>query len=149
MLSKVLYPTDFSEVSLKALDFIKQLKGGGTKEVVVLHVLDQRGIDAVRHYAIVTAGDFPEWEETVREGANQELAKVEKVLKEDGLKVKCLLKEGIPLKEILRAEQEEAVSLIVIGSHGRSNIEEMLLGSVSEKVLRKCKKPVLVVKREI
>jgi len=42
---------------------------------------------------------------------------------------------------------KEDISLIVIGSHGRSNLEEMLLGSVSEKVIRKCKKPVLVIKR--
>lgn len=44
-------------------------------------------------------------------------------------------------------EEAEQVSLIVIGSHGMSNVEEMLLGSVSEKVIRKSKKPVFVVKR--
>ena len=48
---------------------------------------------------------------------------------------------------ILRAEEEEGVSVVVIGSHGKSNIKEMLLGSVSEKVVRKAKSPVLVVKR--
>jgi nucleotide-binding universal stress UspA family protein len=47
----------------------------------------------------------------------------------------------------LRVEDEEDVSAIVIGSHGKSNIKEMLLGSVSETVIRKSKKPVLVVKR--
>ena len=54
---------------------------------------------------------------------------------------------GIPLREILRTEEEESVSVIVIGSHGRTNLEEIFLGSVSEKVIRKCKKPVLVIKR--
>ncbi|RLG23437.1 universal stress protein, partial [Methanosarcinales archaeon] len=39
------------------------------------------------------------------------------------------------------------ISLIVIGSHGKSNVKEMLLGSVSEKVIKKSKRPVLVVKR--
>jgi len=47
----------------------------------------------------------------------------------------------------LSVEEEEDVSAIVIGSHGKSNIKEMLLGSVSEKVIRKSKKPVLLVKR--
>ena len=49
---------------------------------------------------------------------------------------------------ILRVDEtEEDISLIVIGSHGKSNVKEMLLGSVSEKVIRKSKRPVLVVKR--
>jgi nucleotide-binding universal stress UspA family protein len=39
------------------------------------------------------------------------------------------------------------VSAIVIGSHGRSNVAEMLIGSVSEKVIRRCRVPVLVIKR--
>jgi nucleotide-binding universal stress UspA family protein len=51
-------------------------------------------------------------------------------------------------REILKAEEkEENVSVIVIGSHGKSNLEEIFLGSVSEKVSRKCKSPVLIVKR--
>jgi len=44
-------------------------------------------------------------------------------------------------------EEEKDVSVVVLGPHGKSNIKEMLLGSESEKVIRKSKKPVLVVKR--
>ena len=47
----------------------------------------------------------------------------------------------------MRVEEEEDISVIVIGSHGKSNLEEMFMGSVSEKVVRKCKGPVLVIKR--
>lgn len=53
---------------------------------------------------------------------------------------------GIPLREILKVEEED-VSVIAIGSHGKSNLQEMFLGSVSEKVARKCKKPILIIKR--
>ena len=48
MFEKILYPTDFSDVSSKALDFIKQLKGAGTKEVLVLHVVDERETERMR-----------------------------------------------------------------------------------------------------
>jgi nucleotide-binding universal stress UspA family protein len=57
------------------------------------------------------------------------------------------IETGVPLKEILKAEQEEKVSAIVIGSHGKTNLAEMFLGSVSEKVIRQSKSPVLVIKR--
>ena len=77
----------------------------------------------------------------------KELASIEKQLKETGFKVEKRIEIGIPMREILRIEKEEDISLIVIGSHGVSNLEEMFLGSISEKVIRKCMKPVLVVKR--
>jgi nucleotide-binding universal stress UspA family protein len=47
MFEKILYPTDFSDVSKKALDYIKQLMQAGAKEVIVLHVMDEREIDAI------------------------------------------------------------------------------------------------------
>ena len=47
MFERILYPTDFSDVSKKALNFIKQLKDAGAKEVVVLHVIDEREIEHI------------------------------------------------------------------------------------------------------
>jgi len=61
--------------------------------------------------------------------------------------VKLRIETGVPLKEILKVEDEEKVSAIIIGSHGKTNLEEMFLGSVSEKVIHRSKNPVLVVKR--
>jgi nucleotide-binding universal stress UspA family protein len=144
MFSKILYPTDFSDVSKKALDYIKQLKEAGAKEVIVLHVLDERGFDAVALYA---SGSYDELTGRILKEAREEGEKVEAALKESGFKVKIRIQRGIPLTEILKVEEEEGVSAIVIGSHGKTNLEEMLLGSVSEKVIRKSKTPVLIIKR--
>ena len=89
----------------------------------------------------------PELEREILAGADKEMKEMEKELKETGFKVKTLLQRGFPLREILKVEEEEDVSMIVIGSHGKSNLEEIFLGSVSEKVARKCKRPILIVKR--
>ena len=51
MFRKILYPTDFSDVSYKALDYVKQLKDVGTEEVVVLHVIDTRSFSIPEIYA--------------------------------------------------------------------------------------------------
>ena len=45
MFKKILYPTDFSDVSKKALEYLKKLKEAGTKEVIVLHIIDEREIE--------------------------------------------------------------------------------------------------------
>lgn len=144
MFEKVLYPTDFSDVAMKAFEFIKQLKNDGVKEVIILHVIDQKSLDAL---AVYTSKDFIKFEKDWEKNAREQMAPMEEELKELGFQVKVRIEREVPFREILKVEEEEDVSVIVIGSHGKSNIGEMLLGSVSEKVVRKSKKPVLVVKR--
>ena len=144
MYKKILYPTDFSDVAKKALDYIIQLKDAGTYEVIVLYVIDKRNLDVLAWYGV---NDLLTFEQDMEEKLREEMSEVEALLTKRGFEVKLRIERGLPFKEILRVEEEEDVSLIVIGSHGKSNIKEMLLGSVSEKVLRKATKPVLVVKR--
>jgi Universal stress protein UspA and related nucleotide-binding proteins len=145
MFEKILYPTDFSDVAGKAMCFIKQLKGAGTKEVIVLHVTDVRNINAWDWQTATES--FVEIKKDMEKEIAKKMNSIEAELSKAGLKVKTRVEEGVPLKEILRVEDEEDISVTVLGSHGRSNIAEMLLGSVSEKVIRKARKPVLVIKR--
>jgi len=151
MFTKILYPTDFSDVSRRALEYVKKLREAGTKEVVVAHVIDER--------EIVSFGAGVTWAGKIMEEAEAELRKemenkarkemdgIQSELKKLGFDVRIRLESGSPFREVLRIEGEENVSAIVIGSHGKSNIKEVLLGSVSENVIRHCQKPVLVAKR--
>ena len=145
MFEKILYPTDFSDVAVKALEYVKRLKASGAKEVIVLHVNDERGNESV--VRILGGSQFNKLNEKKMEETERKLKDVEKELVDAGLKVKLRIETGMPVREILRVEDEENVSVTVIGSHGRSNLEEIFLGSVSEKVIRKSKQPVFVIKR--
>lgn len=146
MFEKILYPTDFSDVSKKAMAFIKQLKGAGTKEVVVFHVIDERILNRIHNHSDVGI-NLEEFEKKMEENAQEEISAIEGELKKSGFNVKTRIDKGVPFREILKAEQEEDISVVVIGSHGASCIKEMFLGSCSEKVIRKSSKPVLVVRR--
>jgi nucleotide-binding universal stress UspA family protein len=123
---------------------LKQLKDAGLEEVVVLHVIDIRHLHIPVIYAIKELSAF---EERYTRQAEEDANAIAETLQDLGITSRVRIEKGIPFKEILRVEDEEDVSLIVIGSHGKSNVAEMLLGSVSEQVIRKAKKPVLVVKR--
>lgn len=147
MFRKILYPTDFSDVSKMALDYIRQLKDSGLEEILVLHVIDERDLHFSYLYVMDEYGGYPGLKQRLKDEAEKELDKIKDMLKDCGFKITSRIEFGVPLKEILKAEQKEDISIIIIGSHGKSNVEEMLLGSVSEKVVRKCKKPVLVIKR--
>lgn len=146
MFEKILYPTDFSDVSKKALGYIKKLKEAGTKEVIVLHVIDEKEIEHASHIPGIHM-HAKELGELREEGAKEGIRAIEAELKETGFDVKVRIERGIPLRDILRVEEEEHISAIVIGSHGKSCIKEMFLGSVSENVIRKSNKPILIIRR--
>jgi len=152
MFRKILYPTDFSDCSARALEYVKKLREAGTSEGVLVHVVDVREIEAVVTSAAwlgETAAEYEaRFQNEIREDAKKRLDEVRHELEGAGLKVSVKLPEGVPFKKILKIAEDEDVSLIVIGSHGKSNVREMLLGSVSEKVIRGSKRPVLVVKRD-
>ena len=144
MFRKILYPTDFSDTANKAIPFLKQFKDTGTEEVIILHVIDTYRLRIPSIYMPTNLISFID--KMVIE-ATEKAQKVADVLTDVGIGTRIRIEQGLPFREILRVEDEEDVSIIVIGSHGRSNIEEMFLGSVSENVMRKSKSPVLIVKR--
>ena len=142
MFEKILYPTDFSDVSKKALEYCKKLKEAGTKEIIVVHVIEwDPNVESMPQNMKAEFKKLLELEP--RKG----LDLIKSELIESGLDVRIRLERGSPFKEILKVESEEGVSAIVIGSHGKSNIKEMVMGSVSENVVRRSRSPVLVVKR--
>lgn len=150
MFEKILYPTDFSDVSKKALAHILGMRQIGVKQVVVLRVIDQKRTEHI--HGISWAGKdviefFDNINQQIEQDAFNELKPIKSKLKAAGFEVKLRVERGVPKLRILEVEKEEGVSLIVLGSHGKSNVQEMLLGSVSEHVIRYCHKPVLVIKR--
>ncbi|MEA2052585.1 MAG: universal stress protein [Euryarchaeota archaeon] len=152
MFKKILYPTDFSDCAVKALEYVKKLKDAGAEEVVLVYVIDMRDLAAMST-GVAGFGETPvtydyEVQEMMIANVKKQLDELKTEIETVGLKVTVKMPEGVPRKEILKTAEEENVSLIVLGSHGKSNVKELLLGSVSEKVIRNSKGPVLVVKRD-
>lgn len=147
MFTKILYPTDFSEVAAKALKYIKKLKNAGGREVIMVHVINQRIIDGLVRHAMIDR-DITQWRAKAEEVAHESLDEIKGELERAGFAVKTIVQTGFPWNVILDVEKQEGPSIIVIGSHGRSNLSDMFLGSVSDRVIRKSRRPVLVIKRD-
>jgi nucleotide-binding universal stress UspA family protein len=148
MFSKILYPTDFSDVAARALNYVKQLREAGSQEVVILHVINQRIVDGMARHGIRDS-DIELWDRKDRETADTHMTTIRTELEAVGFTVTCRVETGFPWNVILDVEKEVKPSAIVIGSHGRSNLGDIFLGSVSDRVIRKCRCPVLVVKRDL
>ncbi|MGD9302363.1 MAG: universal stress protein [Desulfobacterales bacterium] len=101
MFEKILYPTDFSDVAVKALDYIKQLREAGSQEVVILHVINQRTIDGLMRHSI-SEDNIEAWRKKAKEVAQESLTEIKEELEDLGFSVKTIIKTGFPFSEILK-----------------------------------------------
>jgi nucleotide-binding universal stress UspA family protein len=133
---RVLHPTDFSEHADAAFQVLKRLKPAGVQEVFVLHVQDDR---VMKQRPAEQIAEFDRHD-------TERLEALCKALSMFGLNARPLLRHGIPFRETLKVADEIDASLIVLGSHGRSAVREMLAGSTFENVVRLSRQPVLVIR---
>jgi nucleotide-binding universal stress UspA family protein len=152
MFRKILYPTDFSDVAQQALDYVIRLRGAGADHVVLLTVINDKNMECICKGLSLVGKQSPEYVEQARrflqEEALKEAKPVEAELKAAGFHVDVRIESGVAKTKILDIAETENVSAIVLGSHGRSNVNSVLLGSVSDHIIRHSKRPVIVVKRD-
>lgn len=143
MFKRILLPTDGSDLSLRALDLGIELARGMGAEVVVLHAMEP--FAAVPYFPEMMI--FPEdaYEKVVNESADRYLNESRR--RAEAAKVAWT---GIreydhrPYEAIERVARAQKCDLIVMGSHGRSGIDKLLLGSQTNKLLLSTEIPVLV-----
>ncbi len=149
MFRKVLYPTDFTDRSEKVIPYINKLKESGTTDVVVLHVIDDRHKDWRESLYWISEKAKTELEEgflsAVKNKTEEKLKEIKRKFDKD-LKIKFVIEYGSPYKAIIKVANKEEVSAITMISHSASDLEEMILGSVTDKVIRKSEQPCLIIK---
>ena len=133
-LQQILCPTNFSEFSDRAYRHARALAGWFDARLTVLHVIQ---------YVVPAGGDLPYFPApitvgaAVREEAQKELAIFVEAAQREGVAVDTLLLEGDPSREIQSTAEALPADLLVMGTHGRGGFERLVLGSVTEKVLRR------------
>lgn len=90
-----------------------------------------------------------QWElitEESRKAAESNIKNVKQIAEKEDVKIEELILEGRPYEAIINAAKEKGVDLIVVGSHGRTGLDRLLMGSVTERVIGHAECAVLVVK---
>lgn len=137
-LRKILVPTDFSPYAERALKWAASLAGHYNAEILLLHVLPDTA---------TIWGSEPVQELTrLRTKAEARLKDDATSLQDCGKTVTVLAVSGQPFHEICAVATQYNVDLIVMGTHGRSGLSHVLLGSVAERVVRHAPCPVLTVR---
>ena len=142
-MKRILVPIDFSKYSEEALKVAAQIARKNKSEIILLHLLElpHQGGDAISN-----GSSIPE----IMFYKNAAIGNLEDLMDADYLKgiyvSEATKFEKVP-EGILEVSKTNQVDLIVMGSHGTSGFEELLIGSNTEKVVRSSDIPVLVVKR--
>jgi|SRR5579863_5683013 len=145
--TKLLAATDFSDDSIHALEYAEELARRFSAEILVMHVDQPLSPVIVSELSPgLDVGAMNRIAEEQRLLALRELDRLTARLRDGGLKSRSLLKVGAPFLEIINAAYGEGADLIVLGTHGRTGLAHVLMGSVAERVVRKAHCPVLTIR---
>lgn len=144
----ILVPTDFSPTAQSAIRVASNLARKANGKVILLHVVDDIGDGSFNVEGEVAHTD--EWQNhafTVKmiEKARRELALLKNNLESEGVSVGTLLRLGNPFHGMQTIITEQRADIVVMGTHGSSGFEELMIGSNTEKVVRRSSCPVLSV----
>lgn len=166
MYDNILYPTDGSKGAAVVLDHARDLAESYDATLHVLFVVDA---DHVETGMIVRRGEDGDWKSGMRkrdeptgrtghmsrheeemresiEGQGQQLTEeVASWLSDEGIETVTAVRHGEPAEAITEYAEENDIDLITMGTHGRRGLRRRLIGSVTEKVVRLSKRPVMAV----
>ncbi len=143
-LRRILVPTDFSKHSENALKYAVAFAEKFGAELHLLHVVQDLAVflpDAVTATPPMVP-PVDQITQAAREG-------LDRIIRANGLErfsAKPEVREGTPFAEVVRFAREMEIDLIVMATHGHTGLAHMLLGSTTEKVVRKAPCPVLTVR---
>ncbi len=141
MFGSILVALDGSDASQKALELARELAGKCESSLVLVNIVDLSKLVALAGYE----APYPaEAIAIMRADGKTALDAAVAACAAKGTFATPIVGEGDACDEILRIAQEQKVDLICLGTHGRSGISRLVLGSVAEGVLRRAHVPVLI-----
>lgn len=142
---RILHATDYSKASERALqeavDFAKQ----NDAEMLVVHVI-QPVVPYVAGEDIGAAELYVKLEESTKQEAQRSMNKLMQRLERLGVKARSLLLRGSPADQIVKAAKNRKADMVVIGTHGRTGLSKLFMGSVASRVISTAPSPVLTVR---
>jgi nucleotide-binding universal stress UspA family protein len=142
-IKNILCPVDFSEYSIRAYHHALSLAEHYRAKLVAMHVVE------LSHYPfadyVASTGDYGEFCRALDEGGQEQLRQFVKKHARKEIHPELVVHEGTAPDCILSVAQEQKADLIVMGTHGRRGYDRLVLGSVTNRVMRRTPCPVVAV----
>lgn len=142
MFKKIVCPVDFSDFTDETLAYAVNIAKRFESELHLIHVIPN-----LNYFTPYESFLTPENLVAIERNIEGEVEKdFDKITKKLDFPFKRVIKTGVIFVEIIDYIKDQGIDLVVMGTHGRSGIEHILIGSVAEKVVRKSPCPVLTVR---
>lgn len=142
MFQKIVCPIDFSEFTDEIIEYSLSIAKKYEAEIHLLHVIPTSSY-FTPYESFLTTENIATMEKSIESEIERDF---EEVIKKIGIPVKKAIRTGDIFVEILKYIKNEKIDLVVMGTHGRSGFEHIIMGSVAEKVIRKSPSPVLTIR---
>ena len=140
---RFLVPLDFSEYANQALDYAIHLASKLGARLTLLHIVQPLALGGVDMGVTLPYTYMQDLEAEIMRSMNDYLERVTAA----GLEGEIVVVHGVPFHEIIATAKSQQADLIVMGTHGRTGFQHVLLGSVAEKVVRLAPCPVLIARQ--
>jgi nucleotide-binding universal stress UspA family protein len=144
-LRHIVCPVDFSEFSVSAYRYALSLARHFRARLFVQHIVELGRHPSV--YYAPSAESFDEFCRTLSEKGKEQLQEFVKQYTHDEIEPECVVQQGETSDAILSFAEAQKADMIVMGTHGRRGFDRLMLGSATERVIRKASCPVLVVRK--
>lgn len=140
-IKKIIYATDLTENSSHAFRYAVDLANRYKAKMVVLHAVEPSYMEVYPCAPVIPT------REELDQAAREIKGRIQELCKQGGsdLVSKILVPYGYPPEEILNAAETEGCDAIVMGTHGKGTLAHAFLGSVSNAVLHRTRKPVFII----
>jgi nucleotide-binding universal stress UspA family protein len=141
---RILHPSDFSRASSAAFAKAVETTKTNRAELLLTHVMTP--VVLVTGDGYLSPDVYDKIEASARASAEKQLRILAARAKKAGVRAKVLLLEGVPHEQITRAARTTRADLVVLGTHGRTGLARLFVGSVASRVLSTATCPVLTVR---
>jgi universal stress protein A len=143
---RILHATDFSKASRPALAKAIALAAQNRASLQIVHALAPLVLPAGGDFAFMPATTYQTLDQQARQHAQKQLAALVARARKAGVRATAVLLDGSPHDQVPRAVRRARGDLLVIGTHGRTGVSKLLMGSVAERLVRMTPCPVLTVR---
>ncbi len=151
-MKKILVPTDFTSTAENAVETARLLAKKNDAEILFLNVIEINSGESLHTTGGASGGaSFSDGiiiQESIRR-SEDEMVRLTDVSKFQGIKASFEIRLGNPFRHIFNAIEDNNIDFIVMGTKGASGLSEIIIGSNTEKVVRKAKCPVLTIKEPL
>ncbi len=143
---RILYATDYSKASGRALDEAVNLARQNRAELLVVHVMEPIPYTAGEEFG--GAELYLRLEDATKRESQTTMDKLIRRLRRTKVKAKSLLLRGSAYDQIVKTAKSKRADMVVIGTHGRTGLSKLFMGSVAAKVVSAATCPVVTVRGE-